>query len=100
MEVSMFLSEFSVQSVLDDPQTLSLDRDTALWILEKMKKNCVFIKDDNFQEYIEYVKEDDDDFFEDVPDENIERYFKNILLRINFCGDVYWFDRNFCNGRG
>ncbi len=84
----MFLSEFSVQSVIENPNTLPRDLLAAKWILGEIKKGGLFVEDDNIQEYNEYCWEDEKGEF------SLKQIRETLIrnsIQLEFCGDWYWF---------
>ena len=83
----MFLSKFSVQAVIEDPDTLFNDKEKAKWILKQIEKGSTFVENDNIQEYVEYCWEDEKELsLTDVTDNLIKTSYQ-----ISLCGDWYWF---------
>ena len=84
----MFLLDFSVQSVIKNPNSLLIDKEKAEWILRQIEKGSTFVEDDNIQEYVEYCWEDEE---EEVSLSDIKEHLIKTSYQIEFCGDWYWF---------
>ena len=91
-----FLIEFSIENLLNDPNTSQTNKNIGKFILSEMEHGAVFVEKESINDYVEFIKNNDDSgYYFGISDEGIKKELIATSYLIRFCEyEYYWFPSN------